>query len=39
MVARKSLFAEVPKAKDPVRGVLWLQGYCIDFVSKGDGNA
>jgi len=39
MVARKSLFAEVPKAKDPVRGVLWLQGYCIDLVSKGDGNA
>lgn len=38
MVARQSLFAEAPKAKEPVRGVLWLQGYCIDRVANGDGN-
>ena len=30
LVARKSLFQVEPKTKDPVRGVLWLQGYCVD---------
>lgn len=30
MVARKSMFKEMPKANDPVRGALWLQGYCPD---------
>lgn len=28
MIARKSMFQEAPKTNDPVRGVLWLQGYC-----------
>ena len=39
MLARKSLFADAPRTSDPVRGVLWLQGYCVDHVFEGDGNA
>lgn len=30
LVARKSLFTVEPKPNDPVRGILWLQGYCPD---------
>ena len=33
MVARKSMFQELPKTNDPVRGVLWLQGYCPDVIA------
>lgn len=32
LIAKKSLFRNPPKAHDPVRGVLWLQGYCQDPV-------
>ena len=39
MVARKSHFNEMPKAKDPVRGMLWLQGYCSDLVKEGSHDA
>lgn len=28
LIAKKSLFAEVPKENDPLRGMVWLQGYC-----------
>lgn len=35
MIARKSMFKEIPKTKDPVRGMLWLQGYRVDC-KKGD---
>ena len=28
LIAKKSLFQNPPKADDPVRGILWLQGYC-----------
>jgi len=32
LIAKKSLFENPPKAHDPVRGILWLQGYCQDPV-------
>lgn len=32
LIAKKSLFQNPPKAHDPVRGILWLQGYCQDPV-------
>lgn len=28
LIAKKSLFSNPPKTHDPVRGMLWLQGYC-----------
>lgn len=28
LIAKKSLFQNPPRAHDPVRGILWLQGYC-----------
>jgi len=30
LVVRKSLMKEIPKKGDPVRGTLWLQGYCVE---------
>ena len=30
MLVRKSLLESLPKKDDPVRGTLWLQGYCVD---------
>lgn len=33
LIARKSLFSVAPKTDDPVRGMLWLQGYCPDAES------
>ena len=30
LIVRKSCFKEVPKSHDPVRGFLWLQGYCVE---------
>jgi len=30
LVVRKSLMKEVPKKGDPVRGTMWLQGYCVE---------
>lgn len=38
LVARKSLFSEAPKNNDPVRGMLWLQGYCTDLAQEEDVN-
>ena len=29
LIAKKSLFGTRPQKGDPVRGHLWLQGYCI----------
>ena len=28
LIAKKSLFADAPKENDPLRGMVWLQGYC-----------
>ncbi len=39
LIAKKSLFQTSPKAHDPVRGILWLQGYCQDPVPvEANGN-
>lgn len=35
LVAKTSLFSVKPKANDPVRGHLWLQGYCMDANRAG----
>ena len=32
LIAKKSLFQNPPMTHDPVRGILWLQGYCQDPV-------
>lgn len=32
LIAKKTCFTQPPKAHDPVRGFLWLQGYCQDLV-------
>ena len=36
MIARKSLFDAVPETDDPVRGMLWLQGYCAETLEEKD---
>ena len=36
MIARKSLFDVVPETDDPVRGMLWLQGYCAETLEEKD---
>lgn len=28
LIAKKSLFAKVPEENEPLRGMVWLQGYC-----------
>lgn len=32
IIARKSFFEVKPNTDDPIRGMLWLQGYCVDGV-------
>jgi hypothetical protein len=34
MIARKSLFDAAPETDDPVRGMLWLQGYCAETMEE-----
>ena len=40
LIAKKSLFKEVPKENNPLRGMLWMQGYCtasaVDSENKAD---
>ena len=34
LIAKKSLFAKMPEENDPLRGLLWLQGYCCTAIDE-----